>query len=326
MTNKLLPRPRVLRSLRVPLLSRRKTERIGGRLFLITTALPLVLVVVIALALLARTYPILETQPIGELLFGQTWHPLRGEFGFYPFIIGTLWVTLVSMLLAVPLCLLSAIYLAEYAHPAVRAVMKPLLDLLAGIPSVIYGVWGLVAIVPWVQNVAAPASKRWLDFLPFFAVTNTTGYSILAGGIVLAVMVIPVIIAVTYEVMEAVPNGLRESSLAVGATRWQTIKHVVMPKAAPGVLVGVVLGFSRAFGETMAVLMVVGNVPRVPSSIFDPAYPLTALIANNYGEMLSIPLYDSALMGAALVLLVVVLIFNLGSALLLQHFLARTQA
>jgi phosphate transport system permease protein len=294
-------------------------------LFLLITGLPFVLIVLMIVALVARTRPILELKPIGDLLFGQTWRPLQGQFGFYPFLIGTVWVTLVSMLLAVPPCLLSAVYLAEYASPALRNVMKPLLDLLAGIPSVVYGVWGLVAIVPWVQSTAAPASARWLSFLPFFAVDNPTGYSILAGSIVLAVMVAPVIIAVTYEVMQAVPDGLRESSLAVGATRWQTIKHVVMPKAAPGVLVGVVLGFSRAFGETMAVLMVVGNVPEVPSSIFDPAYPLTALIANNYGEMLSIKLYDAALMGAALMLLMVVLIFNLASALLLQRILARSR-
>jgi phosphate transport system permease protein len=307
-------------------MSRRSSDQAGKRLFLLTTALPLMLIVLMIVALVARTRPILEIKPLGDLLFGQIWRPLQGQFGFYPFLVGTVWVTLVSMLLAVPPCLLSAIYLAEYASPSLRAVMKPLLDLLAGIPSVVYGVWGLVAIVPWVQSAVAPASARWLGFLPFFAVNNPTGYSVLSGAIVLAVMVAPVIIAVTYEVMQAVPDGLRESSLAVGATRWQTIKHVVLPKALPGVLVGIVLGFSRAFGETMAVLMVVGNVPEVPSSIFDPAYPLTALIANNYGEMLSIPLYDAALMGAALILLIVVLIFNLASAFLLQHILARSKA
>lgn len=326
MTDKPVPRPGVSWLRGLPFLSRRSSDRAGRRLFLLTTAFPFVLIVLMIVALVVRTRPILELKPIGDLLFGQIWRPLQGQFGFYPFLIGTVWVTLVSMLLAVPLCLFSAIYLAEYATPSLRAVMKPLLDLLAGIPSVVYGVWGLVAIVPWVQSFAAPASARWLGFLPFFAVNNPTGYSVLSGAIVLAVMVAPVIIAVTYEVMQAVPDGLRESSLAVGATRWQTIKYVVMPKAAPGVLVGIVLGFSRAFGETMAVLMVVGNVPEVPSSIFDPAYPLTALIANNYGEMLSIPLYDAALMGAALMLLIVVLIFNLASALLLQRILARSRA
>jgi phosphate transport system permease protein len=137
-------------------------------------------------------------------------------------------------------------------------------------------------------------------------------------------MVTPVIIPVADEVMRAVPDGLREASLAIGATKWQTIKHAVLPRALPGLIAAVVLGFSRAFGETMAVLMVVGNVPRAPLSIFDPAYPLTALIANNYGEMLSIPLYDAALLGAALVLLLVVLVFNILAALVLYQVVERS--
>jgi phosphate transport system permease protein len=200
--------------------------------------------------------------------------------------------------------------------------MKPLLDLLAAIPSVIYGVWGLLAIVPFVQSIS-PGVGRVLGFLPLFQSHNPTGYSVLAAGLVLAVMVAPVIIAVTFEVMQTIPHGLREASLAVGATQWQTIKHAVLPKALPGILAGVVLGFSRAFGETMAVMMVVGNVPRVPASVFDPAYPLTALIANNYGEMMSVPLYDAALMGAALILLLVVLGFNLFATIILRQVIRR---
>ncbi len=243
--------------------------------------------------------------------------------GLFPFIIGTLWVTVVTLVLAVPPCLLTAIYLSEYAGASTRAIMKPLLDLLAAIPSVVYGVWGLVAIVPWVQKVASPFLSRWLGFLPLFNSTNPTGFSLLAGGIVLAVMVAPFIIAVTYEVMHAVPDGLRQASLAMGATRWQTVIHAVLPQTTPGILAGVVLGASRALGETMAVLMVVGNVAKVPTSIFDPAYPLPALIANNYGEMLSIPLYDAALMGAALMLLLIVLVFNVLSTLVLRRILGK---
>ncbi len=298
-------------------------DRLAERSLLLLTALPLILVLAMLAALLLRTRPILATGSIWHLLTGEIWKPFQREFGFYPFIIGTLWVTAVAMVLAVPPSLLSAIYLVEYARPATRALMKPLLDLLAGIPSVVYGVWGVVTIVPLVQKVIAPAAGRWLGFIPLFATDNPTGFSVLAGSIVLAVMVVPVIIAVSYEVMQTVPDGLREASLAIGATRWQTVKHAVLPKALPGIMAGVVLGFSRAFGETMAVLMVVGNVPKVPSSIFDPAYPLTALIANNYGEMLSIPLYDAALMGAALVLLLVVLAFNILSALILRHVTRR---
>jgi phosphate transport system permease protein len=274
------------------------------------------LVPLMALALYLRTRPILTIKPVGELLFSTTWHPLQGAFGFYPFIIGTLWVTGAAMAIAVPPSLLTAIYLAEYASPRIRALAKPVIDLLAGIPSVVYGVWGVLTVVPLIQRVA-PALDRWLGFIPLFRVDNPTGYSVLAGGLVLAVMVFPIIIAVAEEVIRAVPQGLREASLALGATRWQTVKHVVLRRALPGVMAAVVLGFSRAFGETMAVLMVVGNVPQVPHSVFDAAYPLPALIANNYGEMMSIPLYDAALLGAALILLLIVLIFNLVSRLIL---------
>ena len=228
------------------------------------------------------------------------------------------------MVLAVPPCLLVAIYLVEYAHTPLKTVMKPLLDLLASIPSVVYGVWGLVAIVPWVQSSLSPFLNRWLGFIPLFHSDNPTGFSIISGSIVLAVMVAPFIIAVTYEVMHTVPDGLRHASLAMGATRWQTVRYAVLPQTLPGIVAGIVLGASRALGETMAVLMVVGNVAKVPASIFDPAYPLPALIANNYGEMLSIPLYDAALLGAALVLLLMVLIFNIASTLVLRQILRRS--
>ena len=303
---------------------RRLKERWGGRFFFGATVLPVALVVIIFVALLLRTRPILEVKPVWDLLTGQTWLPMQGEFGFFPFIMGTLWVTGVALVLAVPPCLFSAIYLAEYARPATATLMKPLLDLLAGIPSVVYGVWGMVAVVPVVQKVIAPLLGKWLGFLPIFVSDNPTGFSIFAGGFVLAVMIAPVIISVAYEVLRAVPFGLREVSLAVGATQWQTIKYAVLPQALPGIVAAVVLGLSRAMGETMAVLMVVGNVAnKLPGSIFDPAYPLPALIANNYGEMMSIPLYDAALMGAALVLMLVVVIFNLISALMLRQIMRR---
>jgi len=277
------------------------------------------LAVAIGLVLLARAWPILTTRPLGELLLSTTWKPLQNAFGYYPFIMGTLCVTGVAMVIAVPICLLTAVYLAEYAPRRVYAVVKPLIDVSAGIPSVIFGIWGVIMVVPFVQRIASSEIGRSLSRLPFFQIDNPTGYSVLAGGIVLAIMVFPVIISVAEEVIRAVPVGLREASWALGASRWETIKYVVLRHAAPGVLAAVILGFSRAFGETMAVMMVVGNVPQVPRSLFDAAYPLTALIANSYGEMMSIPLYDAALLGAALLLLVVVLLFNLSARLVLMR-------
>jgi phosphate transport system permease protein len=299
---------------------RQRKDRLAGRLMGLLTLSAVLLVPLIAAALFLRARPILAVKPLGELLFSTTWRPMKEAFGFYPFILGSLWVTAVAMIIAVPPSLLTAIYLAEYAPPRLRSVVNPLIDLLAGIPSVVYGVWGVLTVVPFVGKFVGPTLNRWLGALPLFRNTNPTGYSILAGGIVLAVMVFPIIIAVAQDVIHAVPQGLREASLALGATRWQTVRNVVMRRAWPGVMAAVVFALSRAFGETMAVLMVVGNVAQVPRSIFDPAYPLTALIANNYGEMMSIPLYDAALLGGALILLVIVLAFNLAARLVLVRW------
>ena len=257
------------------------------------------LVFVVAFVLFIKSIPLLKKYSIVKLLLSSSWYPMRGEFGFFPFIFGTLMVTGLAMLFAVPVCILSAIYLSEYASKRVRSVVKPLVDLLAGIPSVVYGLWGVLFVVPLVRNRIAP-----------IAGVTTTGYTILAGSIVLAIMVSPIVISVTEEVLRSIPFEIRETSLALGATKWQTVKHAVMKKASTGVLAAVILGFSRAFGETMAVIMVVGNTARVSTSVFDPAYPLPALIANNYGEMMSLPMYDSALMFAALILLLVIGAFN----------------
>lgn len=303
--------------------ARRAKDRLAERSMALLSALTWLLVIVLIVALLDRFLPILADYSLRELFLSTTWKPLSGRFGFLPFIVSSLWVTMVAMAAAVPLSILVAIYLAEYAPLGIRAVAMPVIDLLAGIPSVVYGVWGVLLVVPLIQNSVAPPLKRWFGFIPLFNSDNPTGYGILVGGLVLAVMVLPVIISVAEEVIRSVPRGLREASLSLGATRWQTTKHVVLRRARSGILAAVVLGFSRAFGETMAVLMVVGNVVQIPHTIFDAAYPLTALIANNYGEMMSIPLYDSALMGAALILLLIVLVFSLFSRLVLVR-LARS--
>lgn len=310
----------------IQLFERRSQDRLANRSLLILSTLPFALIALIFGALLRRFWPILSVTPLWDLLTGQVWKPIQGLFGYFPFIMGTIWVTAVTMILTVPPCLLAAIYLVEYAGSKIKALIKPLLDLLAAIPSVVYGVWGLVAIVPWVQGSLAPFSQRYLGFIPFFHTENPTGFSVIAGSLVLAVMVTPFIIAMTYEVLQTVPDGMRQASLAMGATRWQTVRYAVIPQSLPGIIASVVLGASRALGETMAVLMVVGNVAKVPGSIFDPAYPLPALIANNYGEMMSIPLYDAALLGAALVLLVMVLTFNIASTLVLRHILRRKKS
>jgi len=306
--------------------SRARHDNFAHRTFFVFTLLPVLLILIVTAALLIRSWPILKAYPLSDLLFGTVWKPTDGKFGFWPFILGTFWVTAVGVLLAVPPCLLTSIYLTEYAHSTLRSIAKPILDLLAAIPPVVYGVWGLLAIVPFVDKVLAPLADRWLGSVSIFSVNQPTGFGILAAGIVLAVMIAPLIISVMYEIFSTVPNDLRHASLAVGATQWQTIRNIVLPQVAPGIIAAVVLGASRALGETIAVLMVVGNIPQVPTSVFDSAYPLPALIANNYGEMMSIPLYDSALLSAALVLLVIILIFNILSILIIQRMLRRKWA
>ncbi len=302
---------------------RRDKNLFAQRIMVSLTFTVLLLVPLITVILLIRAWPILTRKPIAELIFSTIWHPMKEAFGFYPFIMGTLWVTGLAMIIAVPPSILTAIFLAEYAPTRTRSLVKSFVDILAGIPSVVFGIWGVIVIVPFVRDYLAPILDRWLGFIPLLQNNNPTGYGLLAGGLVLAVMVFPIIISLADEVISAVPQGLCEASLTLGATRWQMIKSVVFRYGRSGVIAAVMLGFSRAFGETMAVMMVIGNVPLIPRSIFDPAYPITALIANNYGEMMSIPLYDSALMVGALILLIIVLIFNLTSRIALVRLIQR---
>lgn len=306
-----------------PAAARRRAAQNARRAFSIVTILPVLLIAMITAALTIRSWPVVGGRALSETIFAAVWKPEQGLFGYWPFVAGTAWVTGVGMGLAILPCVLTALYLSEYASAATRTLAKPILDLLAAIPPVVYGVWGLLAVVPFVEDVLAPLAKRWMATVPALQVNQPTGFGILAAGIVLAVMVAPFMIAVLYEILDTVPEELRHASLAVGATRWQTIRRVVIPKVLPGLVAGIVLGASRALGETIAVLMVVGNVVQVPTSLFDAAYPLPALIANNYGDMMSIPLYDAALLGGALVLLGVILVFNVLSTLVLQRLLGR---
>jgi phosphate transport system permease protein len=289
-------------------MSRTLKDILAHKFMRLMTILICVLFAVVIVGLYLKSSMILEAHSLKSLLFGKDWYPMQGKFGFYPFITGTFAVTLAAMLMAVPLSLFTVIYLSEYAHERVRAIVKPLVDLLAAIPSVVYGIWGILVIVPFIRNHVAP----WFG-------VHSSGYCILTAGMVLAIMVFPIIISITDEIMQSIPIALREASLSLGASRWQTVKHVVLRKAMPGILAAVILGFARAFGETMAVMMVAGNVVRVPTSFFSPAYTLPALIANNYGEIMSIPLYDSALMLASFILLIVMVSFNFVSRLILMR-------
>jgi phosphate transport system permease protein len=252
---------------------------------------------------------LLSTQSPAELLFSTAWNPTKGEFGFSPIILGTIYVTGIAMVISTPVSVLSSIYIAEYATGKLRDAVKSFIDVLAGIPSVVYGMCAIIVLVPTVRDFVAP----------LFGVT-TTGFCILTAGLVLSVMVFPIIISVCVDVFVAVPRELREASAAMGTTKWQTTKLVVLRAAAPGVFSAILLGFGRAFGETIAVAMVVGNLPRTPASVFDSGATLPSIIASTYGELMSVPLYDSAMMLMALILIIVVLLFNLGAGLIKGRF------
>lgn len=283
-------------------------DSLARRTMLGLTVFSILLIIIIDIGLYIKSTPILQQHSLWELLSNTKWRPFKGEFGFFPYIIGTLWVTGIAILIALPLCLLSGIFLSEYSHPLIKKIMFPIIDILAGIPPVVYGVWGVMVVVPFISDKLAP---HFVDF--------STGYSILAGGTVLAIMIIPIIISILLEVFAAIPKEMRDASLSLGATNWQTIKKVVLRKSLPGIIAAVVLAISRAFGETIAVLMVCGNIPLIPQSVFDSGYPLPALIANNYGEMMSVPLYDSALMFAAFILFGIIVLFNALSRLVLYR-------
>lgn len=276
-------------------------------MYLLTGA-SLLLVLIMGIGLYMKSVPIFEDHSLWELLSASEWKPFKNRFGFYPFIMGTVWVTGIALVLALPLSLLTAVFLTEYSRAWVKRWFYPALDILAALPSVIYGVWGSLLIVLWISEWLAP------HFVEF-----SSGYTVLAGGIVLSVMILPLLVSLFVEIFSTVPQELRDASQALGATRWQTTKKVVIRRSLPGIFAAVVLAVSRALGETIAVLMVCGNLSQVPHSVFDACYPIPALIANNYGEMLSLPLYEAALMFAAMILFVVVLLFNLLSRIILYR-------
>ncbi|HEY9123507.1 MAG TPA: phosphate ABC transporter permease subunit PstC [Bacteroidales bacterium] len=275
---------------------------------IIAIAIVILLPFIIGAGLIYKSSFILHEYPIKDILFSSEWKPQSSKFGLLPFITSSLFVTFFAIVIVLPISLLSAIHLTQYAKKWVLKVTHPVIDILAGIPSVIFGIWGVIAVVPAVQYIAK-----------LFGYT-VSGYSILAGSIVLAIMILPFVLNMMIEIFQTVPEELTEAALSLGASRWQAIKKVILRKAFPGIISAIGLGISRAFGETIAVLMVTGNVVKIPEGIFQPGYPLPALLANNYGEMLSIPLYDSALMLSALVLFVIVLLFNLVSRLTIIRF------
>jgi phosphate transport system permease protein len=243
-----------------------------------------------------------------EFFLTRTWDPVAGQFGALPFIYGTIVTSVVALAMAVPLGLGAAIFLSELAPPRLSDALTFTVELLAAVPSVIYGVLAMFALVPLLRDPIQPFLNRTLGFLPIFQ-GRSYGTGFLAAGVILAIMVVPFIISISRESLLAVPNEQREAALALGATRWESTWHVVVPYARLGIIGSIFLALARALGETMAVTMVIGNTPRIAASLFAAGYTIPAVIANEFTEATA-DLHLSALVELGLVLFLVTIIIN----------------
>jgi phosphate transport system permease protein len=279
------------------LLNRQLKERWMHSVFFIVATASILILAMISLFLFAEGVPLFNKISVSDFLFGEYWYPTSDppDFGIFPLILGSFAVTALASVIAIPLGVMTAVYLAEIATARVREIIKPVVELLAALPSVVIGFFGMVIVAPFLQDVFDVA----------------TGLNIFNAGIMLAFMSIPTICSISEDAIFSVPNNLREASLALGATQWETIMRVVLPASISGISTAVILGMSRAIGETMVVLMVAGGAGMIPTSIFDPVRPLPASIA---AEMAEAPFrgdHYHALFATGIVLFMFTFIFNI---------------
>jgi phosphate transport system permease protein len=268
----------------------------------------------IVLELSHAAAPAFSALGLRSFLLGDDWNPVSGAFGALPFVYGTLVTSAVGIAVALPVAVGLALFLSEMGPPLLRPPVAFAVEILSSIPSVIYGLWGLFVLVPWLRASLQPFLGRTLGFIPLFE-GPPIGLGYLAAGLILAVMILPTIASVTLEVLRTVPAAQREGALALGATRWEMIRLAVLPHAGPGILGAALLGLGRALGETMAVTMVIGNAPEIHRSLFAAGYSLPAVIANEFSEATG-DLHVAALAALALVLFGVTLLLNAAARLL----------
>ena len=295
-----------------------QTGAIGDKVFksLLFAASASILLIVAAIIymMVENSMPTLSRFGIG-FLAGMEWKPAQEEFGALPFIYGTVVSSLIAVLLAVPVSIGVAVFLVEQAPKSVARPIAFMVELLAAIPSVVYGLWGIFVLAPFIREYLGPFLQTSLGFLPLFQ-GRLTGIGMLTGGIILALMITPIVTAVVRDVLEAVPVTQREAALALGATKWETTT-IVLGNAASGIAGSVVLGLGRAIGETMAVTMVIGNSPHISASLFEPANTIASLLAANFAEATD-KLYLSALIEIGLVLFLVTFVVNALAKLLIM--------
>ncbi len=274
-----------------------------------------ILVLIVAMALEMTRASLPSILRFGwAFVVGTNWDPVKEDFGALPFIFGTVVSSLLALLIAVPISLGVAVFLAELAPPWLKTPAGFLIELLAAVPSVVYGLWGIFALSPFLREVVEPALQKSLGFLPFFK-GPMHGFGMLAGGIVLAIMIIPTISSVSREVLRAVPGVLREGALALGATRWEAIRTAVLPSAGSGLIGAAILGLGRALGETMAITMVIGNRAEISASLFAPGYTMASVIANEFTEATG-DVYLAALAEVGLLLFFVTILLNIVARVL----------
>jgi phosphate transport system permease protein len=300
------------------------TGNTGDAIFhaLIVSVALIVVVIVIAMIVALASHSVLSLKEFGfGFLRDREWDPVKGKFGSLTFVYGTVVSSLIALVISVPISLGIAIFLVEQAPTFISRPITFLVELLAAIPSVVYGLWGIFVLAPFLRVHVDPVLARWFGWTPLFQ-GPITGIGLLTGGVILAIMVTPIISAVVRDVLAAVPDTQREAALALGATKWETTR-VVLVNGAPGIAGAVILGLGRAIGETMAVTMVIGNRPEISASLFQPAYTLASVIANEFTEATG-DLYLSALIELGLILFFVTFVVNAVARLLVWRVTRRT--
>jgi phosphate transport system permease protein len=299
-----------------------QTGTTGDKIFrgIMLTAASTILVVVGAMVLLMiwNSMPSIQRYGIG-FLTGGVWDPARDTFGALPFIYGTIVSSLIALIIAVPLSLGIAVFLTEQAPTSIAKPIAFMVELLAAIPSVVYGLWGIFVLAPFIRDYLGAFFQAYFGWIPVFQ-GNLTGFGMFTAGVILALMIIPIITAVVRDVLEAVPTTQREAALALGATKWETTQ-IVLVNAASGIAGAIVLGLGRAIGETMAVTMVIGNKAQISGSIFESGYTIASVLAANFAEA-NDEIYRSALIEIGLILFLVTFIVN-GFAKILVMSVAR---
>jgi len=272
--------------------------------------------VVIALSVIAMAMPSIRALGV-SFVVGNGWDAVRGDHGALPFLFGTVVTSLLALGLAVPVAIGVALFLTDLGPAQLRRPVAALVELLAAVPSVVYGLWAALVLAPLLRTTIEPALESTFGALPFFRGPKL-GVGLLCAALVLAVMVLPTIASVAREVLRAVPAELREGGLALGATRWDVVRRVVLPHARAGILGAILLGFGRAVGEAMAVAMVIGSRPETSSSLFSPGYTMASVIANEFGEARG-ALHLAALAEIGVLLFVVTLAFNVAARVLVSR-------